>query len=54
MFEYALGSTREAIVWYKAGRPVLAKEILSARSATLGEIRRLLLVMVPVERSKLR
>jgi len=54
MFEYALGSTREAAVWYKAGRPVLADETLSIRSATLAEIRRLLLVMVPVERAKLR
>ena len=52
LFEYALGSTREACVWYKAGRSVLAHETLSARSAILVEIRRLLLVMVPIERAR--
>jgi four helix bundle protein len=52
MFEYALGSAREAAVWYHAGRHVRSDEILSVRRATLAEIRRLLLVMVPVERKK--
>jgi four helix bundle protein len=52
IFEYALGSTREAAVWYRAGRHVLSGDILDRRSAALAEIRRLLLVMIPVERSK--
>jgi four helix bundle protein len=52
LFEYALGSTREAAVWYRAARRVLNEEVVDMRTAALAEIRRLLLVMVPVERSK--
>jgi four helix bundle protein len=52
VFEYALGSTREADVWYRAGRHVLSGDRLKKRIATLAEIRRLLLVMIPVEREK--
>jgi four helix bundle protein len=54
LFEYALGSTREAAVWYRAARRVLSEDLVEARIATLAEIRRLLLVMVPVERNKNR
>jgi len=52
IFEYALGSVREASVWYQAGRRVLSDDIVAHRTAILSEIRRLLLVMVPSERKK--
>src|SRR5918997_2580909 len=29
LFEYALGSTRDAIVWYLAGRPVLGPRVVA-------------------------
>lgn len=49
IFEYALGSVRESINWYQAGRPVLG-ETVRARLKNLEEIRRLLLAIIPRER----
>jgi four helix bundle protein len=49
-YEYALCSAREAVVWYRAGRRKLGREVASRRIETLTEIRRLLLVITPAER----
>jgi four helix bundle protein len=49
IFEYALGSVRESINWYQAGRPVLG-DIVVTRLNDLEEIRRLLLAIIPRER----
>jgi len=51
IFEYALGSTRESMVWYRAAKPVLG-EVATERLNKLEEIRRLLLAIIPRERSK--
>ncbi|MGI8403076.1 MAG: four helix bundle protein [Gemmatimonadaceae bacterium] len=51
IFEFALGSVRESINWYKAGRPVLG-EVVGTRLNDLEEIRRLLLAIIPRERGK--
>src|SRR3954471_1125665 len=42
IFEYALGSAREALVWFRAAEPVLGTELLKQRLDKLQEIRRLL------------
>jgi four helix bundle protein len=49
-FEYSLGSTREAGVWYHAGRHVLDAKNLAERFESLTGIRRLLLTSIPQER----
>jgi four helix bundle protein len=51
MFEYALGSVREAMAWYEAGRPLLG-DVVPARLDNLEELRRLLLAIIPRERAK--
>jgi four helix bundle protein len=51
-FEYALGSTRESIVWYRAARPVVGSKTVEERVATLVRIRKLLLTAIPAERSR--
>ena len=52
IFEYALGSARESIVWYRAGRPVLTG-VTASRLDKLEEIRRMLMAIIPRERGKL-
>lgn len=52
IFEYALGSTRESMSWYKASRPVLGEPTAKDRRDRLEEIRRLLLATIPRERGK--
>jgi four helix bundle protein len=52
LFEYALGSTRECAVWYRAARPVLGQANYDSRSKLLSEIRRLLLAIIPAERTR--
>jgi four helix bundle protein len=52
LFEYALGSTRESSVWYRAARPVLGHAIYDSRIAVLSQIRRILLAAIPDERSR--
>ena len=49
-YEYALSSTREAMVWYRAGRKKLGEDLATQRTLALAEIRRLLLVITPAER----
>ena len=53
IFEYALGSTRESMVWYQAAQPVLGTDIVRNRLGKLEEIRRLLLATIPRERGRL-
>ncbi len=52
IFEYALGSTRESIAWYHLAGNVLGDETTNQRLATLIEIRKLLLVAIPRERTR--
>ena len=51
IFEFALGSVRESINWYQAGRPILG-DVVGERLNALEEIRRLLLAIIPRERGK--
>jgi four helix bundle protein len=51
VFEFALGSVRESIHWYRASRPVLGETIV-ARLNILEELRRLLLAIIPRERGR--
>ena len=53
VFEYALGSARESMVWYRAARPILESERVRACLDKLEEIRRLLLAIIPRERGRL-
>jgi four helix bundle protein len=53
IFEYALGSTRESIVWFQSAEPVLGSEVVAIRIEKLDEIRRLLLAVIPRERNRL-
>jgi len=52
--EYSLGSVREALVWYCAGRTVVGRETADDRATTLVELRRLLLTSVTSERQRRR
>jgi four helix bundle protein len=52
-FEYALGSTRECRMWYLAASPVIGPECTANRLDRLEEIRRMLLAIIPRERSRL-
>jgi four helix bundle protein len=49
--EYALGSTRESRNWYYQGRHVLTERVSLHRMELLTQIIRLLLTMIPNERS---
>jgi four helix bundle protein len=51
-FDYSLGSTREAIVWYLAAAPILGPTVTKRRLSQLAEVRRLLLVMIQTERRR--
>jgi four helix bundle protein len=53
IFEYALGSVRESMAWYRSAEPVLTAEIAADRLNKLEEIRRLLLAIIPRERNRL-
>ena len=52
-FEYALGSARESVDWYHAVKPVLGEEIVTERTNVLGDIRRLLVAIIPRERTRI-
>jgi four helix bundle protein len=52
IFEYALGSARESVVWYQAAK-ILSEPALAERLAALDEIKRMLLAIIPRERSRL-
>jgi four helix bundle protein len=51
-FEYALGSVRESMSWYKSALPALDEERVVDRRNRLEEMRRLLLAIIPRERGK--
>lgn len=51
-FEFALGSVRESMSWYKAAMPVLGEATVTNQRDRLEEIRRLLLAIIPRERGK--
>jgi four helix bundle protein len=53
IFEYALGSTRESIAWFRSAEPVLGADVVAKRVEKLDEIRRLLLAIIPRERGRL-
>ncbi len=50
MFEYALGSARESLVWYLAGADILGATFVEARLELLVQIRRLLIRMIVNQR----
>ena len=52
IFEYALGSAREAREWYRHVSVVLGSRRVSERCAVLEEITRLLLAIIPRERDR--
>jgi four helix bundle protein len=49
-YEYALGSAREARVWYYHARHILSVEVATHRIKLLTRIIRLLLTIIPSER----
>jgi len=53
IYEYALGSARESMSWYRSAEPILGGELVKAGLDTLEEIRRLLLAIIPRERDRL-
>ena len=53
IFEYALGSTRESMMWYRSSVRILGRPLVDARLKKLEEIRRLLLATIPRERGRL-
>jgi four helix bundle protein len=52
-FEYALGSVRETMMWYRSTERVLGRETIEARLDKLEQVRRLLLATIPRERGRL-
>ena len=52
LFEYALGSAREAREWYRAIDPTLDPNIVRSRVTTLDQICKLLLTTIPAERKR--
>jgi four helix bundle protein len=53
IFEYALGSARESIVWFRSAEPVLGADVVATRVDKLDEIRRMLMAIIPRERGRL-
>jgi four helix bundle protein len=53
IFEYALGSARESIAWFRSAEPVLGADVVAARVGKLDEIRRMLMAIIPRERDRL-
>jgi four helix bundle protein len=52
IFEYALGSVRESMRWYKVAEPILGAQVTEDRRNRLEEMRRMLLAIIPRERGK--
>jgi four helix bundle protein len=52
LYEYALGSARESVVWYHAARPVIGASVVARREETLPRILRMLLMVIPRERGR--
>ncbi len=51
-YEYALGSARESRHWYYEGRHVLADRVTEHRINLLAELARMLLAIIPQERTR--
>jgi four helix bundle protein len=51
-YEYSLGSARESRDWYYKARHILGEQITTHRLKLLTQIIRLLLAMIPKQRSK--
>ena len=51
-FEYALGSVRESMEWYRSVEPVIGQSTVNQRLEVLEEMRRMLLAIIPRERGK--
>ena len=49
-YEYALGSTRECIVWYEGARRMLDDSIIEERLESLVRVKRLVLSILPATR----
>lgn len=52
IFEYALGSVRESMMWYRSSVKVLGRETVDKRIDKLEQVRRLLLATIPRERDR--
>jgi len=52
IFEYALGSVRESMSWYRSSLPILGEAVVKERRDRLEEMRRLLLAIIPRERGR--
>jgi len=52
IFEYALGSVRESMSWYRSSGPILGEQVATDRRNRLEEMRRLLLAIIPRERGR--
>ena len=52
IFEYALGSVRESMEWYRSAEPVIGEPAVGNRLETLEEMRRMLLAIIPRERGR--
>jgi four helix bundle protein len=50
-YEYALGSAREARVWYSGAQPILGEEVIRHRLDILTQIIRLIISVIPLQRS---
>jgi len=53
IFEYALGSVRESMTWYRSSVRVLGQDTVDKRIDKLEQVRRLLLATIPRERDRL-
>lgn len=51
-FEYALGSVRESMSWYKSSAPILGEAAVRDRRNRLEEMRHMLLAIIPRERGR--
>jgi four helix bundle protein len=51
-YEYALGSARESVTWYRAAAPVLGAEVTQHRQDVLLQIILLILASLPGERNR--
>lgn len=52
LYEYALGSARESRDWYFKARHVLGEDVVEHRLSVLTQIIRLLIAMVPDQRTR--
>lgn len=52
IYEYGLGSAREARDWYYKGRQILGESVTAHRLDLMAQIIRMLLVMIPDQRGE--